>query len=428
MLKAKELIFPYGDRASSNIPEFIFKNAILHNVTYESVLLRLRPVYHLQAAEGLIEIGGERVNEFAGRVGEHYEQAGEFLKAANWYARAGKRAQSTYETEAAVRYYEKTLEFLTKYAGTNQVPLQLEIYERLGEVLNWQARYMDAAEKYNAMSEIATTQEDRIAQSQALQGLATSLSYRGDHRSALDHAIRAEALAREADARMEIAKSVWAQGSARYRLGEARVALTLGEQALAIASELSNQNEMARSLNLLGAAHYVLGQYAQAESYWENALKRFQELGNRQQAMTLLGNLGVIADARGNYDLALQRYHSALEMAREIGNRAGEILFLTNRGGEQAALGNYGAAEADLRQAIQLAGISGSWCMPICFNYHAEALLGLGRHQEALYSAEQALFLGEEGKTPEYIGMAWRTLGMACEKLNRCGDGSATNE
>ncbi len=82
LLRAKELIFQYGDLEAPKIPEFIFKNTILHNVTYESVLLRLRPVYHLQAAEGLIAIGGERVNEYAGRVGEHYEQAGELLKAA----------------------------------------------------------------------------------------------------------------------------------------------------------------------------------------------------------------------------------------------------------------------------------------------------------------------------------------------------------
>jgi len=72
-----------------------------------------------------------------------------------------------------------------------------------------------------------------------------------------------------------------------------------------------------------------------------------------------------------------------------------------------------------LRQAIQLAGVTGSWCLPITFNYHAEALLGLGRYKEALYSAKQALVLGEEDKTPEYIGMAWRTLGMVADKLRK---------
>ena len=55
--------------------------------------------------------------------------------------------------------------------------------------------------------------------------------------------------------------------------------------------------------------------------------------------------------------------------------------------------------------------------MPITFNYHAEALVGLGRYQEALYSAQQALVLGAEDKTPEYIGMAWRALGIVSDKV-----------
>lgn len=417
-LRAKELIFRY-EQGSSETPEFIFKNAILHNVTYESVLLRLRPVYHRQAAEGLIEIGGERVTEYAGRIGEHFEQAGEWLQAAEWYVQAGKQAQSTYETDAAVRYYEKSLGFLARSNASDRVSLQLEIYSRLGEVLNWQARYTDAADTYNEMLELAKVHEDRIAQSQALEGLAASLGYRGDHRAALESAIRAESLAREVDAATELAKALWAQGSARYRLGESRAALSLGEQALSIASELNNQNEMGRSLNLLGAAHYVLGQYAQAESYWENSLQIFQELGNKQQGMVLLSNLGVIADARGDYDTAFQRYHSALEMAREIGNRDGEILFLTNRGGEQVALKNYSAAEADLRQAIKLAGSDGSWCLPNTYYYHAEALIGLGQYEQAFYSARQALALSREDKVPENIGAAWRVLGKVSEVTNQ---------
>ena len=418
-LRAKELVFQYGEGLAGKMPEFIFKNAILHDVTYESVLLRLRRVYHLQAAEGLIWIWGERVNEYAGRVGEHYEQAGELLNAAHWYARAGRQAQATYEPDTAVRYYQKALDFLTLSDSSQELRLQLEIYSQLGEVLNWQAQYTEAAEKYEAMLKLATQQENEISQSQALQGLATSLSYRGDHRAALDHAVQAESLVRDIDARAELVKALWIQGFTRYRLGETRAALALGEQAAALATDLNNPSEMGRCLNLIAAAHYALGQYEHAESYWEDALKIFQESGNRQQGMVVLNNLAAIADARGDHLMALQRYHSALDIARELGNRDGEILALTNRGGEQVALGNYGAAEVDLHEAIQLAGITGSWCMPMAFNDYAEALIGLSRYEEALYSAEQALFLSEEDKTPEYIGMAWRTLGTVSERLDQ---------
>jgi predicted ATPase len=418
-LRAKELIFQYGDTTSSTIPEFIFKNTILHNVTYESVLLRLRPVYHLQAAEGLIEISGERINEYAGRVGEHYELAREFRVAAYWYERAGMQAQVTYETDSAIHYYQKALQFLEKSPSPDNASQELEIHSRLGEVLNMQARYTEALEIYYSMLELATRAQDAHAQSEALQGIASSLSHRGEHRAALENAMQAEIMARSAGEPLAIARALWSQGSARYRLGEPRAVLPLAEQALAIASSLQNLNEMGRSLNLMGAAHYALGQYVQAQNYWEEALRIFRELGNKQQHLLLLNNLGAIGDALGDHDIAYLRYKNALELARAIGNRDGEILYLTNLGGQLVALGNYQDAEVDLRLAIDLAGTTGSWCMPITYNYLADALTGLGLYDEALRSAQEALSLGEEGKTPEYIGMAWRSLGTVGERKNQ---------
>jgi predicted ATPase/class 3 adenylate cyclase len=418
-LRAKELVYRYDESASSEMPEFIFKNTILHDVTYESVLLKLRPAYHLQAAQGLIEISGERVSEYAGRVGEHYERASEWLEAAEWYARAGRQAQDTYEPDAAVGYYQKALNFLNGHGGLEQIPQKLGISLRLGEVLNWKAQYTDAMEVFDSMLEIAKQSGNAVAQSRALQGLATSLSYLGDHRAALESAIQSEALVRNSDSPMEIAKALWTQGSARFRLGESQAALSLAEQALQIATELNDSDEMGRCLNLLGAVHYVSGRYEQAEGYWTSALQIFQELGNKQQGMDLWSNLGVIADARGDYDTAFQRYNSALEIARETGYRDGEIVFLSNRGIEQVALKNYDAAESDLRAVIQMAGTTGSWCLPNTYNYYTEALLGLGKEEQAVYAAQQALVLGIEDGAPENIGGAWRALGLVTAKTGK---------
>ena len=418
-LRNKEMIYRYEESASAEASEFIFKNQILHDVTYESVLLRLRPVYHAQAADGLVELGGERANEYAGRVGEHYERAEEWLKAAEWYFRAGKQAQNAYSPETALNYYQKALKFFNDYGGDLQLKRKLEVSYQLGEVLNWQARYGDAFEIFNTMLKNAEGGEDLIAQTRALQGMGLAQSNQGDHQSSLNAAIRSETLARQADEKSLLARALLMQGQSRWRLGETQAAFSLIEQALAIFTELNIQKEMAVSMNLLGAAHYTSGRFDKAEEYWEAALKIFQELGNRQFSMELMSNLGVIAEARGDYEIAFQRYDSALTISRETGYRDGQILFLTNRGSAQVALKKYEGAEKDLVQAIALAGITGSWCMPLAFNYRAEALLGLEKHDEAFYSARQALVLAEEDKTPEYIGLAWRTLGMICSRANK---------
>jgi predicted ATPase len=139
-LEKKELIFHREASAFAETPEYIFKHAILHDVTYESVLLRLRKVYHVQVAENLIELGGERVNEYAGRVGEHFELAEEWQRAAEWYLRAGIQAQEAYAPEAAVSYFQKALGFLKGQNGAEQIARKQEVSRRLGEVLNWLPR------------------------------------------------------------------------------------------------------------------------------------------------------------------------------------------------------------------------------------------------------------------------------------------------
>lgn len=411
-LEKKELIFHRDASAFAETPEYIFKHAILRDVTYESVLLRLRKVYHVQVAENLIELGGERVNEYAGRVGEHFEQAEEWQRAAEWYTLAGIQAQEAYATEAATSYFQKALNFLKDQNGAQESTRKQEVYRRLGEVLNWQARYSEAAQTYQSLLEIARDRDNLVAQSRAYYGLATSQGYQGDQRAALESAIQAEELARAANSPIDLIKALWTQGSARFRLGEAQAALELGEQALSIATEQNQPAEIGRCLNLLGAGHYVMGRYRQAEEYFERAVTIFQEMGNRRQGMDLLSNLGVIAEARGDYDLALLRYDNALEIARQIGYRDGEIVFLTNRGGQHVALKDYEAAESDLVEAIKLAGVAGSWVLALTYANLALAYFGQNKTDEALAAAKNALELGQAEDSPENIGIAWRALGM----------------
>lgn len=419
ILEKKEVIFHRDASAFAESTEYIFKHAILHDVTYESVLLKLRRVYHVQVAERLIELGRERINEYAGRVGEHFELAEDLLHAAEWYMRAGVQAQDTYAPDVAINYYQKALGFLNDQIGKERIKQKLEICRRLGEVLNWQARYSEAARTYELLLDLSNEIEDAEAQSRAYYGLATSLGYQGDHNASLENAIQAERLAREAKSPIDLVKALWTQGSARFRLGQAQAVFDLGEQALAIATDLDNGGEIGRCLNLLGAAYYITGQYQQAEEYFDRALQIFQRLGNRRQGMDLLSNLGVIAEARGDYDTALQRYQNALEIAREVGYRDGEIVFLTNRGGEFAALGNFSSAETDLRSAIELAGAAGSWVLALTYGYLAMAYLGQTKCNDAVDAAQKALELGQADSSPEPIGVAWRAFGLASEQLGK---------
>ncbi len=141
----------------------------------------------------------------------------------------------------------------------------------MGEVLNWQAFYTDAASTYQLLLDISDERGDLVSQSRAHFGMATSLGYQGDQHSALESAIQAERMARKVDSFIDLVKALWIQGTIRFRLGEPQTVLELGEQALSIATKLDNQGEIGRCLNLLGAAHYVNGRYEKAQEYFERA-------------------------------------------------------------------------------------------------------------------------------------------------------------
>ena len=417
-LNGKELIFKHETSDFEQTHEYIFRHAILHDVTYETVLKRLRRAYHAQVAEGLIELSGERVAEYAGRIGEHYERADQGTQAAAWYGRAGKQAQNTYLPEAAIGYYQKALTLWEANPEAVQIAQRFEVYEGLGEMLAAQARYGEAIKTFTTMRAAAEAAGDARIQARAWYGLSTVQRNQGDHRAAFESATQAEEAARRAGANVELAMALSMQGRSLLIFGDAEAALALGEHLLVLATEIGAQDQMARSLDLLGCAHGMSGRYAQSDDCFARALTVSQELDDRMHEMDLLNNLGVNAESRGDYRAAYTNYRDALLIAHEIGHQDGALVFQSNLAAALVRMGEYKAAEIDLRQVIHKAETTGSsgW-LSDTYSYLAEACLGQGKIDEALTAARRALVLGRDNEDQISIAAAWRALGKVASHL-----------
>jgi class 3 adenylate cyclase/tetratricopeptide (TPR) repeat protein/predicted Ser/Thr protein kinase len=427
-LRRKELIYRREPSSFAGTREYIFKHALLRDVTYESVLKRERREYHRRAAEWLARRSGGRVGEYAGLIAEHYERAQVPEDAAEWYGRAGRQARETYAPETAINFYRKALEFLASFErseGADSLALQtlrLEWCEGLGETLRVQARYAEAIDAYQQMRAAADTLYLSAAQARAWNEVAHVHSIQMDTQAVLESARRAELLARQAGdgqaARVEVARSLNLQSQASSRLGDTRAALRLADRALALTNELgeSGRRVRAESLKSLGMAYHTLGQFEQAEDFKSKALATYRELGDRRMVGNLHNSLGETARLRGDYQSAFARYREALSIAREIGNRVGEFLYLSNLGGARVGLGEYAAAESDLRQATEMATAAGYIGLSENYRFLAEALLGQSRADEALEAARRALELGREIENQEHIAEAWRVLGLVASR------------
>jgi predicted ATPase len=111
-VRERELVFRLEHSAFSGTEEYKFKHALLRDVTYETVLMKLRRVYHRQVAAWLESTAGDRVGEYLGLIAYHYEMANDADRSVAYLLRAGDRARLAYAHEDAIDYYLRALVFL----------------------------------------------------------------------------------------------------------------------------------------------------------------------------------------------------------------------------------------------------------------------------------------------------------------------------
>ncbi len=411
----REMVFHRPESTFPQVQEFTFKHAILHDVTYATVLKPQRRRYHGLAAAWLIERSGERAAEFAGVIAGHLQAAGQPGEAAVWFGTAGDRALATFAPAVAIHAYEQALAL---------APGRMEWLAGLGEALWQRAEYQRSVEVYQQMLAAAQAANDYLMQARALNGL--SLVYERQHelQIAFDHAVRAAETARRAGepAQIYLAEALFLQGWSLYRQNRAAEAIDLAEQSLALctsdetpaeagAQPLKLARVRALNLNLLGSVHSRLGNFDQATAFSERAYEMYLALGDRRGATTLLNNLAVAAHLSGHYADAAAGYRRVLDLCRETGNRDLGFGVTGNLAEALVDMEHYAEAEAVLVDLLQNEQAEARAGRVKVYRYLAEAQWGQGRYDAAWASALAGL--EHAGRTPsDYLAGLWRVLGL----------------
>lgn len=125
--------------------EWVFHHSLMQEVAYESVLKRDRPGHHLNAAEWLEDCAREtgRLREFSGQLGNHYEQAGEHLRALGWYLKHDELLSDLGQVDQR----GIQLDHMTTLARETQEPQMLaRVYYHHGSYLHSLGKYAPSLE------------------------------------------------------------------------------------------------------------------------------------------------------------------------------------------------------------------------------------------------------------------------------------------
>lgn len=461
-LEKRELVFKRQLSGFAGTTAYVFKHAVLHQVVYESVLLRFRPAYHKQVGDWLAQQSGERIAEYAGLIAEHYELAGEHTAAAELYETAAQRAQQAYDPELAIDYYRKALLLLADQLHYAEWILRLQ--GEVGRLLYVRARFVEASQLFMSMRFIAEEDGDLSAQARSCNGLASLQREQGDYQAMLEYASQAEQVSWLIGAETELVRALLLQSEAHLLLGNLDAALSVVERALQLSDRQEEILARTRSLSLyclvsmrhgrydkveqalyhlrqqlsllltleemesaaatqysLGNLHNQLGQYEEARNYLLAAHKLFRTLDAQVEAGRTLHLLGDTARLRGNLNSAVPFYRKAISVANGIGHRHGRLQTQVDLGNTLVSLGNAEMAETILTELVSIAeegGQMGRWrYLPQLYALLALNHLKLQEIDLALSKARQAHELAQKQGEAELCGLTWRVLGCVVAQL-----------
>jgi tetratricopeptide (TPR) repeat protein len=151
--------------------EYIFKHALIQEVSYNSLLLKKRKEIHKKIGRAIEQIYSERLEEFYEMLAYHCCEGEDWEKSLEYLAKAGDKFTAAYANQEALDYYAKALNVSGKLDKA-ALAKSVELAKKRGMVNSLIGEFKGAIDDFNKMRTAARSMKDRH-----LEGLA--LAYRG---------------------------------------------------------------------------------------------------------------------------------------------------------------------------------------------------------------------------------------------------------
>lgn len=386
-LQKREMVFQRAHSAFAGSDEYLFKHALLRDVTYETVLLKLRRRYHALVARWLEAHAGERIGEYAGLIADHLERAGLTSQAVAYLRQAADNARQVGALREAWQFSQRALNLLPE--ESQERPRFLIQASKLLMLLG---DYGTARQQLEAALTLADKIGDSATCANALEWLgAVASDQAGDWPQARSYLEKSLALARQIGDRTRIASVLWNLGWVDIWQGAYSQARACFSESRALCQELGNRTGLVNALVGLGGAALYLGEYAEAQTLYLESLNLARESGARDHEAAILNCLGEVARLQRDWAAATSYYHQALCILREIDHKVNVATVLANLGHVTSASGDSAAAVPYYHEALQIATDIG--CIPTVL----DSLIGF---------AGMLARTGQQERALAYLGLA----------------------
>jgi class 3 adenylate cyclase/tetratricopeptide (TPR) repeat protein len=450
-LKALEIIYEQGLLPE---PAYIFKHAVIQDVAYGSLLKERRRELHRAVGGAIEELYPDRLADHYQELAHHFVIGEDWPKAFEYLTRTGDRAKDAFANQTALDSYAKALEVASRVSPPLAPRRTMEIYQRRGQVWRLMSRAVDAIAELDRMLAMAREEGDRFAEAQALVDLSLShwMCFSSEHapltKSCAEEALR---IGREIGDEEVVAKSLSYLGLVYQVEGDLVRGDEKLEESLRISETRGFKDATAQNLTWLGAHAHWRGEFRRAiplcrraeETALENhdgfselialafrclsliGLGEFEQgLATINEGLTkardresvwvigrLTNSLGWLYQELGDFRRASELNRESRELGQRVKNQNVEVSAVINVAYDHFHLGETDKALAMLEDSLVRVEKSAfgahrwRWAMHLA-TYLAEALLALGRPEQALSQADKALHGARATGSLKYVGKA----------------------
>jgi tetratricopeptide (TPR) repeat protein len=347
-LRRREMILRREESGFAGTVEYVFRHAILRDVTYATLVPRQRRALHRLVGDWLLEMGGERAREHTGLVANHYEQAGEPTLAAGQLISAANAARGAAAFEEAMATLKRARELV---AGISDAPaVKVEIEVLLGELQSLVGDIVAAQKTLEDVLPEARRSPHREILARLLGNLVRNAMFAEDLDAA--HRVLEEALplARELGDERQLMFILRQAGNLDAH--DAAIAGPLFEESRALARKLGDVASERSVLNSMGNMHFMANRDSErALATYREALALSAQSDPYVEWM-LRANMGDQNALLGQFAQSEEETQAALRIARKHGIPLGIATCLLSLGFLEVLRGDEETAIARLREAF----------------------------------------------------------------------------
>lgn len=303
-----------GHNTTFEQQEFLFKQNLIQEVVYNSLLKSQRKKIHKALGDILEELNPGKPEIICGTLGYHFENCEIYDKAISYYSTAGNYSKNMFANEEAIFFYEKII-FLDDIYKIENSQL-IKIFEYLGDLYFLTSNYQKALDYY---TRIMQSEIENEISGEIYRKISQVYERKGKYDIALETCKKGLKILinQESIAAAHLHSSL---GMIYYRNERLNEAKQENFRALEILINDGLENDLAEVYNNLALVFCKSNHLEMSLKYHNLCLEIREKTGNVTELAASYNNLGYLFQLKGLTDKAISYYEKSLILCEKSGN------------------------------------------------------------------------------------------------------------